>query len=74
MRAGSVVATHAQETKQALPESRTRYGALFAQMLEGVAYCRMLFDQAGQPVDWVYLEVNPAFETLPAFAMRPASG
>jgi PAS domain S-box-containing protein/putative nucleotidyltransferase with HDIG domain len=33
-------------------------------MLEGLAHCRMLFDKAGRPVDWVYLDVNPAFERL----------
>ena len=41
-------------------------------MLEGVAYCQMLFDQAGQPADWVYLEVNPAFEALTG--LRRAAG
>ena len=33
-------------------------------MREGVAYCQMLFDEAGRPVDWIYLEVNPVFEAL----------
>ncbi len=40
-----------------------RNRALFAAMREGVAYCRMIFDQ-GRPVDWVYLDVNPAFYEL----------
>lgn len=38
--------------------------ALFAHMVEGVAYCRMLFDEAGQPSDYINVEVNPAFEEL----------
>ena len=33
-------------------------------MVEGVAYCRMLFDEDGQPVDYINLDVNPAFEEL----------
>ncbi|MFA4965951.1 MAG: HD domain-containing phosphohydrolase [Thermoleophilia bacterium] len=37
---------------------------LFANMLEGFAYCRMIFDEAGRPGDWEYLAVNPAFERL----------
>jgi PAS domain S-box-containing protein len=41
-------------------------------MLEGVAYCQMLFDEAGQPADWIYLEVNPAFEALTG--LRGAAG
>jgi PAS domain S-box-containing protein len=60
----SVAQTSSQEAEQALFESRKRYGALFSQMLEGVAYCQMLFDEAGEPADWIYLEVNPAFEAL----------
>jgi PAS domain S-box-containing protein len=45
-------------------ESRERYRSLVDQMQEGVAYCQMLFDDAGQPNDWIYLDVNPAFEPL----------
>jgi PAS domain S-box-containing protein len=41
-------------------------------MLEGVAYCQILFDEAGQPADWIYLEVNPAFEALTG--LRDAAG
>ncbi len=41
-------------------------------MLDGVAYCQMLFDEAGQPADWLYLEVNPAFEALTG--LRDAAG
>jgi PAS domain S-box-containing protein len=55
---------HSQEAERALRESRKRYAALFGQMLEGVAYCQMLFDEGGQPADWIYIEVNPAFEEL----------
>ena len=62
--AGQVRPSSAQEAAQALLESRRRYGTLFSQMLEGVAYCQLLIDEAGQPADWLYLEVNPAFEAL----------
>jgi len=37
--------------------------SLFESMLNGVAYCRLEFD-GDRPVDFVYLAVNPAFETL----------
>jgi len=33
-------------------------------MLDGFAYCKMLFDDSGHPVDFVFLEVNSAFERL----------
>jgi len=53
-----------RRTKEALRESEERYQALFGTMLEGFAYCQMLYDEDGRPVDWVYLAVNSAFGTL----------
>ncbi len=49
--------------EEALRGSETRYRSLFENMINGVAYCRMVFD-GEQPVDFVYLAVNRAFETL----------
>jgi len=46
-----------------LAEAREReehFRSLFDKMSYGVAYCQMLFED-GEPKDWVYLEVNPAF-------------
>ena len=37
---------------------------MFDHMLEGYAYCRMLFDDEGKPDDLIYLDVNPAFSRL----------
>jgi PAS domain S-box-containing protein len=47
----------------ALREREQRFRLLFENMLEGYAYCRMLY-QDGRPDDFIYLAVNPAFETL----------
>lgn len=47
----------------ALRDSRQHYRSLFENMLEGFAYCKMIFE-AGAPQDFVYLEVNKAFEKL----------
>jgi PAS domain S-box-containing protein len=41
-----------------------RLQLLFDNMLEGYAYCRMLFGKDGEPEDFIYLEVNPAFGRL----------
>ncbi len=48
---------------QELRASEERYRSLFENMLEGYAYCKMIF-QNNQPQDFVYLAVNPAFQTL----------
>ncbi len=39
------------------------YRTLVEHMLNGVAYCRMLY-RDGQPCDFIYLYTNPAFEQL----------
>ena len=38
------------------------YRSLFENMLNGLAYCRMLYEN-GKPSDFIYLDVNSAFET-----------
>ncbi len=50
--------------EEAMRESEERYRSLIENMREGVAYCRMLYDDEGRPADFVYLAVNPAFERL----------
>src|ERR1035441_4483461 len=51
-------------TREAIVESDRRYRSLFENMLEGFAYCEMLFDNGGRPIDFVYLDVNSAFGKL----------
>ncbi|HKX39817.1 MAG TPA: PAS domain S-box protein, partial [Burkholderiaceae bacterium] len=43
-------------------DSRQRYRALFESLDEGFCVLDVIFDAAGQPVDFRILEVNPAFE------------
>jgi hypothetical protein len=47
----------------ALQASLERYRSLFENMLDGLAFCRMHFEQ-GRPQDFTYLEVNAAFGNL----------
>ncbi len=49
---------------EALRESEERYRSLFENMLHGFAHCKMLYDEAGRPLDFIYLDVNSAFEKL----------
>jgi len=48
----------------ALRESEERYRSLFENMLHGFAYCKMLYDDDGRPLDFIYLDVNSAFGKL----------
>jgi len=52
-----------RQAETALKESETHYRSLFENMLNGFAFCRMLFD-GERPVDFIYLDVNAAFESL----------
>ncbi len=53
-----------KRAEEALLKSEQHYRSLFENMLDGFAYCKMLFDDHGRPIDFVYLEVNSAFERL----------
>lgn len=55
--------TEKRQAQAALEESEKYYRFLFDNMLNGFAYCRMIFEE-GVPVDFIYLKVNGAFETL----------
>lgn len=50
--------------EQALCDSERRYHSLFENMLEGFAYCKMLFNDQGRPDDFIYLDVNKSCERL----------
>ena len=56
--------TARRQAEEALRESESRYRTLFQHMMEGLAYCQVLYDEQGQPQDWVYLDVNDAFTRL----------
>lgn len=51
------------QAEQRLRETERTYRSLFENMLNGCAYCRILSDQ-GHPTDFLYLEVNKAYESL----------
>lgn len=41
---------------------KKKYYALFNQNINGLAYCKLVLDDNNQPIDYVFLEVNGAFE------------
>jgi len=53
-----------KRAEEELRESELRYRRLFENMLEGFAYCRMLYDEKGRPADFVYLSVNASFNRI----------
>ncbi len=56
--------TEQKRAEDAVRVSEERYRNLFTSIDEGFCLCEMVLDAAGQPVDYRFLEVNPAFEKL----------
>lgn len=55
--------TERKKTENAVRESAQRYRSLFENMIEGFAWCKMIFED-GQPQDFIYLDVNESFTRL----------
>ena len=49
---------------KALGSDRKQFDMFFDRMLDGFAYHKIVVDKAGKPIDYVFLEVNRAFEKL----------
>jgi len=56
--------THNLKIEEELRKSEQKYRLLFENMTVGFALHEMIYDENGKPVDYRYIEVNPAFEKL----------
>jgi PAS domain S-box-containing protein len=61
-------------TEKALKESEARYRILFNQMQEGFSLHEMVYDADGKAVDYRFLSVNPAFESLTGLSRESIVG
>ncbi len=48
----------------ALEQSEKHFHSLFENMLNGYAYCKMIFNDNNDPQDFIYLDANKSFERL----------
>ncbi len=55
-------------------EGERRYRSLFESMSEGFVLFRVLRDENGRPRDFVYLEMNPAWERLTGLSRKDTAG
>ncbi|ADJ26062.1 signal transduction histidine kinase [Dehalogenimonas lykanthroporepellens BL-DC-9] len=53
-----------KETELALRENEARLSSLFQSMSEGVALHQLVMNEAGDPVDYRIVDVNPKFEEI----------
>ena len=49
---------------EAFGGNRAQFAALFSNMLDAFVYCKIVVDKGGKPVDWVFLDVNDAYEQM----------
>jgi PAS domain S-box-containing protein len=56
--------TERRRMEESLRDNEARYRSLFNGMTEGFALHEIICDENGQPVDYRFLEMNPAFERL----------
>ena len=53
-----------KKLKRPSTKAKKNTAALFENMINGYAYCKMIFDEKDEPSDFMYLEINDAFEKL----------
>ncbi len=56
--------TERKKFEDALRKSEEEYRSLFTNMIDGFAYCKMVFDENNKSIDFVYLQINDAFERI----------
>jgi len=59
-----IESSEARTIKETLTRSEEKLRSVFEHMSEGFAYHRIVLDPGGNPCDYVFLEVNHAFERL----------
>jgi PAS domain S-box-containing protein len=62
------------QTEDALRKSEARFRSLFDQMTEGFALHEIVFDDHGIPCDYIFLEINAAFEHLTGITREQVIG
>jgi two-component system, chemotaxis family, CheB/CheR fusion protein len=61
------ISTDITERKRAMDErlaADARFRNLFESMQEGFFLAELIYDEAGTPVDWVFVDVNPAYSRI----------
>jgi len=54
--------TASKRAEEALRASEEKYRTLFETMSQGFAVCELLHNDTDRPIDWRFLELNPAWE------------
>src|SRR5208337_3182430 len=60
----STDASYSDRWAESFRSDRKQVATLFSNMLDGVVYAKIITDAIGKPVDYVYLDVNDAYERI----------
>lgn len=66
--------TEAKRAQEVLRRSEQRFRSLFEEMTNGFSLHEVICDEQGHPVDYRFLEVNPAFERLTGLSAESLIG
>lgn len=66
--------TENKKAEEAVALSEKKYRMLFKEMLNGFALHEIICNQEGVPVDYRFLEINPAFELLTGLSAKDLIG
>ncbi|UCG54803.1 MAG: PAS domain S-box protein, partial [Dehalococcoidia bacterium] len=69
-----IESSEARIAKNALRRSEEKLRTLFNHMAEAFAYHRIVLDDHGKPCDYVFLEINDAFEDLVGLSAKDVLG
>ncbi|HTY75810.1 MAG TPA: PAS domain S-box protein, partial [Candidatus Nanoarchaeia archaeon] len=73
---GDLLSFHGQANGRAKAFSfdQTQSNMFFEKMIDGFAYHKIILDEAGKPIDYVFLEVNSAFEKMTGLEKKKIIG
>ena len=66
--------TERRKSEDKLKVSEEKYRSLFNNMTAGFAYHKVIVDEYNKPIDYQYIEANPAFEKLTGLKARDIIG
>jgi len=56
--------TESKAIERILTESEEKYRSLYSAMDQGLAFHELIFDELGNPIDYVYLDINDSYTRL----------
>ena len=66
--------TARKRVENALRASEQKFRLLFENMIAGFALHEMIYDESGKPIDYRFLEANPAFERITGIKVQDLIG